>query len=245
MAQVDTTNTESEEKPIDDSDKDPDYSQSCTDEEDYNKESPSVLGNVHSDSAENTVRCPMKPRKRIRCEDKWKSTARMMDTVSGKAHQSKTGKQIGAKVMKQGCVQCKKYTRENIFENYWSGSKSWDIKRQFIVAHVKSKPPSRKRLVDRSRGTQRQQTLYYSFMIDSESVAVCKMLFLDTLGISETVVRTALKKREVGSFVSMDIRGRHVPANKISDHVRDRVHTFGHSLYTKATIVGIRHLSSF
>nr|CAI5833594.1 unnamed protein product [Callosobruchus analis] len=54
MPQVDTTNTESEQEPIDDSDKDPDYSPSCTDEEGYDKENPSVLGNAHSDSAENT-----------------------------------------------------------------------------------------------------------------------------------------------------------------------------------------------
>nr|CAI5816862.1 unnamed protein product [Callosobruchus analis] len=70
IPQVDTTNTESEEEPIDDSDKDSDYSPSCIDEEDYDKENSSVLGNVQADSAENTVRCPLKPRKRIRCEDK-------------------------------------------------------------------------------------------------------------------------------------------------------------------------------
>nr|CAH7758675.1 unnamed protein product [Callosobruchus chinensis] len=228
---VNPTNTESEEEPIDDSDKDPNYSPSCTDKEDFDKENPNGLDIVHSDSEENTVRRPLKPRKRTRCEDKWKSTIRMMHTISGKAHKSKTGKQIEAKVMKEGCAQCKKrcterinqHTRENIFENYWSGSKSWDIKRQFILAHVKSKPPSRKRPVDGSRGIQRKQTISYSLTINNESVAVCKVFFLNTLGISETVVRNALKKQEVGGFVSMDMRGRHVPANKIPEHVRDRV----------------------
>nr|CAH7742564.1 unnamed protein product [Callosobruchus chinensis] len=201
---VNPTNTESEEEPIDDSDKDPNYSPSCTDEEDFDKENPNGLDIVHSDSEENTVRCPLKPRKRTRCEDKWKSTIRMMHTISGKAHKSKTGKGIEAKVMKEGCAQCKKrctkrinqHTRENIFENYWSGSKSWDIKRQFILRTLR---------------------------INNESVAVCKVFFLNTLGISETVVRNALKKQEVGGFVSMDMRGRHVPANKIPEHVRDRV----------------------
>nr|CAI5816863.1 unnamed protein product [Callosobruchus analis] len=170
-----------------------------------------------------------------------------MDTVSGRAHQSKTGKQIRAKVMKQGCIQCKKcsekinqYSRENIFENYRSGSKSWDIKRQLIVVHVKSKPPSRKRSVDGSRGTQRQQTLSYSFTIDNESVAVSKMFLLNTLGISETVVRTALKKREIGGFVSMDMRGGMFQQTKFQVMCGTGfVHTFGHYLYMKTSIVGI------
>nr|CAH7764826.1 unnamed protein product [Callosobruchus chinensis] len=129
------TNTESEEEPIDDSDKDPNYSPSCTDEEDFDKENPNGLDIVHSDSEENSVRSPLKPRKRIRCEDKWKLTIRMMHTISGKAHKSKTGKQIEAKVTKKGCAQCKKrcterinqHTIENIFENYWSGSKIFGI----------------------------------------------------------------------------------------------------------------------
>nr|CAH7751195.1 unnamed protein product [Callosobruchus chinensis] len=174
----------------------------------------------------------------------------MMHTISGKAHKSKTGKQIEAKVMKEGCAQCKKkcterinqHTRENIFENYWSGSKSWDIKRQFILAHVKSKPPSRKRPVDGSRGIQRKQTISYSLTINNGSVAVCKVFFHNTLGISETVVRNALKKQEVGGFVSMDMRGRHVLQTKFQNmYGTGFVHTFGHFLHTKATIVGLQH----
>lgn len=43
------------------------------------------------------------------------------------------------------------------------------------------------------------------------------------MGISETVVHNALKKDVSGGFVAMDMRGRHVPRNKLPDNVLNRV----------------------
>nr|CAH7747675.1 unnamed protein product [Callosobruchus chinensis] len=48
---------------------------------------------------------------------------------------------------------------------------------------------------------------------------LCKVFFLGTLGILESVVRNALKKETTGGFVSPDQRGRHAPPNKLPEEV--------------------------
>lgn len=170
-------------------------------------------------------------RKRIKQTETWKVTKRIKATLSGKEHISKSGKTITAKFMKPACAPCrKKYTekineeaRLQIFESYWDSKKPWDMKRQFIRLHVTTKPTNRHRPKDNSRGNQRNQTISYNFDVKSENfvqkIDVCKLFFLNTLGISETVVRTALKKDVTGGFVSPDMRGRHVPPNKLSDEI--------------------------
>lgn len=110
-----------------------------------------------------------------------------------------------------------------IFKNYWDEAKSWDLKRQFIISHVVSKATNRHRPSDGSRGNQRKQTILYNFDIGGEKIDVCKVFFLNTLGISETVVRNALKKRLEGGFISADMRGRHTPTNKLREDVLNRV----------------------
>ncbi|CAH1109858.1 unnamed protein product [Psylliodes chrysocephalus] len=54
---------------------------------------------------------------------------------------------------------------------------------------------------------------------------MCKVFFLNTLGISETVVRNELKKSERGGFVSQDIRGRHEPKNKLPEVIKEGIRT--------------------
>lgn len=133
--------------------------------------------------------------------------------------------------MKPTCRPCKKKCsekineneRKEIFSSYWEATKTWDVKRQFIISHVKSKPINRERPKDHSRHGQRMQTILYYFDVNGSRIEVCKVFFLNTLGVSETVVRTALKKGTTGGFVTPDMRGRHIPPNKLQENVLERV----------------------
>lgn len=114
-------------------------------------------------------------------------------------------------------------TRNEIFKNYWDASKTWDVKRQFIISHVRSKPVNRIRPKGGTKNGQRKQTISYFFDVNGTSIEVCKVFFLNTLGVSETVVRTALKKGNTGGFAAFDMRGRHTPPNKLQDNVLNKV----------------------
>nr|CAH7736374.1 unnamed protein product [Callosobruchus chinensis] len=157
-----------------------------------------------------------------------------MAALRGAEHTTKSGKKISSKAVKSGCAPCRKNcseiitesTRQEIFNEYWNEKKHWDLKRQFIRSHVESKPIVRRRPRDNSKNSK-TQTIKYFFEIPfkhaTKKVDVCKTYFLNTLGISETVVRNALKKQTVGGFVSRDMRGRHVPPNKLPEEVTNGV----------------------
>lgn len=142
------------------------------------------------------------PKKQIRNKANWKTTKRKNDTLAGKQHISKSGKSISSKVVKPGCAPCRKkcvekiseVRREEIFKNYCNKNKTGDIKRQFVLSRIKTTPTKRKRPADHSRDDQRKQTIRYTFVVDGRTIEVCKVFFLNTLGISETVVRNAFKK---------------------------------------------------
>lgn len=214
-----------EYEPFDDSDADPDYVLS---EQESNAE-------VEQDKAENfkeiLKKAPTKEkRKQVRNIDKWKATKRTKETLSGEQHVSKTGNIIKEKFLKPACRPCKKKCseqinedeRKEIFRNYWDEPKTWDLKRQFIRSHVGSEPIRRERRKDFSR-SGKKQTIRYHFDANGKRVEVCKVFFLNTLGVSETVVRTALRKGTTGGFVHQDMRGRHTPPNKLQESVLDQV----------------------
>jgi hypothetical protein len=50
-----------------------------------------------------------------------------------------------------------------------------------------------------------------------EKVAVCKIMFLDAVGVTEKFVRVALKKKVDSGLVSTDDRGKHTPPNKLPE----------------------------
>lgn len=70
-----------------------------------------------------------------------------------------------------------------------------------------------------SRGDQRKQTIQHYLIVNEEEINVCRLLFLNTLGILETVVRTFIKRQIRSSFAQADMRGQHTPANVLSEKV--------------------------
>lgn len=220
----------------DDSDADPSYLPNdssdselelgpTTDEKRYNANA----NNNQLDTADEITKKSV--RKRLRNCNQWKSTKRSLKTLAGETHTSKTGNLVPKKNMKPTCGPCKKKCpekvddnlRRHIFSSYWDPTKNWDVKRQFIISHVRSKPVDRVRSKDGSRSGKRKRTILYDFDVNGTQVDVCKIFFLNTLGISETVVRTALEKKNLGGFAARDMRGYHPPSNKLQQTVLDRV----------------------
>lgn len=88
---------------------------------------------------------------------------------------------------------------------YYAEEMTWDLKRQFIISSVSEVQTARSRRRDPDQSPKRVYTLN-----------------LNTLAISETVVRNAIKKSKQG-FVQADRRGRHPPPNKTADIVKETV----------------------
>lgn len=236
----------------DDSHKDPNYCPSSgsgdDDQENVNVKNYNLLVPAHETEQEEIrdkeneevqdiqkeVEQKKKSRKRTKHIETWRSTKRHNATLRGEEHMTKKGKNIAAKAVKSGCAPCRRNCtekipdklRKQIFKEYWSEEKNWDVKRQFVCSHIESKPTERRRPKDNSKNSKKQ-TINYFFDIPFEGltkkVDVCKTYFVNTLGISETVVRNALKKQTAGGFVSRDMRGRHVPPNKLPEEVLNGV----------------------
>ena len=64
----------------------------------------------------------------------------------------------------------------------------------------------------------------YWFLNDSKEKRVCKKFFLNTLAISHGCIRTALEHiGDGGTFTGEDMKGKNVPANKISEEQAETV----------------------
>lgn len=102
------------------------------------------------------------------------------------------------------CATIQDSERSQIFDGYYALG---DINRQreFIIFHTEvtdTKQKTSKREVSR-----RQKTIRYFFTINNVRVPVCKTFFINTLDISDRVVRTALEKTNPIGLVELDKRG--------------------------------------
>lgn len=64
--------------------------------------------------------------------------------------------------------------------------------REYVVRCVQKE--EKKRKTTKVECSRRQHTLHYSFPLEGKSVPVCKTFFLNTLRISEKLLRTSLEK---------------------------------------------------
>lgn len=121
--------------------------------------------------------------------------------VKGQAYISPKNKTtIPAKVVKPRCRgKCKgkecatieDNQRDKIFNAFYS-SNNLHQQREFIVRHIAQEDIQRKKTG--SDISRRTKTLKYKLPTANGPVNVCKTMFLNTLGISEKMVRTALSK---------------------------------------------------
>lgn len=95
----------------------------------------------------------------------------------------------------------------NAFYDLGSIQKQWEYIAKCVV-HTETKyrhiveKPNRQRL-------KRNLNITYYFQLDDDRIRVCKTFLMNTLGISNTVIRTALKKcNENGELIVGDERGK-------------------------------------
>jgi len=154
-------------------------------------------------------------RRKVRCEAEWKKNVRKRLKNSGKSYVSSSGKIIAAKQMGDGCTDKCRYKckanfdeedRKVIFNNFWEIG---DInhQRQFIADHVGRTVTARpqKDISD----SRRQLSYRYQMSNNNTKYTVCKVFFLDTLGIKEDVVYGAFAKKCSSGVVETDRRGKH------------------------------------
>ena len=97
--------------------------------------------------------------------------------------------------------------------------------KDFLLSRVKVYDVQRRRIRrGEERKVQRNNTTSYWFLNDSKEKRVCKKFFLNTLAISHGCIRTALEHiGDGGTFTGEDMRGKNVPANKISEEQAETV----------------------
>lgn len=170
-------------------------------------------------------------RKRVRHEESWLSNVRKQKHSKGEAYTNKKGKEIPAKNLKQPCT-CKmkcfeklsEENRQQIFKSYWCEQSTSHVKRQFIISSVHRQPIERDRKKILNSGKGKEHTLSYYFNADGTNrMKVCKVMFLNTLCISNKVVINAFKNLQPGGIVKHDQRGKHAPSNKTSNAAIDTV----------------------
>lgn len=140
-------------------------------------------------------------RKRVVNASEWACNVRKRKYAGGKEYVSKKGKIVHARVLKPPCtcrMKCSdklfEHDRQEIFNSYWSENKTMDTKRQFIASCVEKNSIDRSRKRAPNSNRNRENTLSYFFTVNSERIKVCKVMFLNTLSISNMVVVNVLKK---------------------------------------------------
>lgn len=132
-----------------------------TDDKEYDSNTDNNITSTADETTKKAVRM------HLRNCNQWKSTKRSLKTLAGEAHTSKTGNLVSKKTMKPACRPCKKKChqkvdenlRKEIFNGYWDPTKNWDVKRQFIISHVASKPIDRVRSKDNSRSGKKNNSI--------------------------------------------------------------------------------------
>ncbi|CAG9765951.1 unnamed protein product [Ceutorhynchus assimilis] len=102
------------------------------------------------------------------------------------------------------CSTIEDSQRCQIFNSYYAVG---DINRQreFIIYHTDVRDTKQK--TSKSEVSRRQNTVRYFFTINNVRIPVCKTFFINTLDISDRVVRTALEKTSTLGLVDLDKRG--------------------------------------
>ena len=116
--------------------------------------------------------------------------------------------------------------RREIFDLFWKiadHTRQWEYIAKLVTLEDKK--------VSKKGESRRHFSRKYNFFIEGKNVQVCKKMFLNTHGISEQWVTTALSRIEETSMVKEDSRGKHGnrphKLNKnILNSVRDHIKMF-------------------
>ncbi|KAJ8911241.1 hypothetical protein NQ315_012228 [Exocentrus adspersus] len=158
----------------------------------------------------------------------WKKNIRKKKRAAGLEYLSSKNKIIPKKEIKEACREgCRKKItineRLSIHTQFYNKDLDINQKRQFIASCIEEVPVERVRVRTGSRVGKRKSSLNYFFTVNNKKVNICRTYFLNTLNLSQTSVRFALRKRHSGGLVTVDQRGKHEPSNKIGANERNMI----------------------
>ncbi|CAH1976268.1 unnamed protein product [Acanthoscelides obtectus] len=167
-----------------------------------------------------------KGRKRVKNTNEWIDVRAKKELNLGIEHKNRKGKIIPAKQIKNPCKEnCRNKCRQKIseeerkalFEEFWKigdHSRQWD----YIVRYVKTVEKKHVKRTDSK--SRRNHSRTYQLLVNNKEITVCKTMFLNTYGISEQWVTTALGKIGETGTLEEDRRGKHLTRpNKIDGGV--------------------------
>ncbi|KAL0881451.1 hypothetical protein ABMA27_001314 [Loxostege sticticalis] len=188
----------------------------------FSEDSSDTVSN-HSPSAPKSLNNRRKTRPRN--FQNWMDTKRKTLVNQGKAHLSRQGRVVEAREMGPPCncmSQCAKkileVERKEIFNKFWAlgqKEKQW----LFAVDHTQKHNKNRKKCGEVK--VNRQFTYKYflpkniSENLTITKIKVCKIMFLNTLGINGMVVVTAWQKYEKSGALLKDLRGHYEKKKKV------------------------------
>ncbi|XP_050299709.1 uncharacterized protein LOC126738418 [Anthonomus grandis grandis] len=119
---------------------------------------------------------------------------------------------------------CEKFTEEDrkcIFTNFWS-KLSWDQRKMYVISHVNRTVTQRKTTLNKSR---RGEPNNYSLTLKDCKYAVCRTLFLNTLGLGSFTVQSWTKKGDHAMSINQESanlnRARNSPHAEDINYLKD------------------------
>lgn len=171
---------------------------------------------------------------RVANAETWKKNTSKAALNYGQAYITSSGQEKNAKVLRPGCtVKCNRCSeritqeqRQAIFDNFYELA-NHQRQLDYIAGCFKAKSPKEKYAAPGNKGCSVIRE--YSFKIKgndskkTKEVKVCKKMFVDTLVISDSWIKTALSCEAAG-VTAQDMRGRHGNrGNKVSNQIKESV----------------------
>lgn len=159
--------------------------------------------------------------------------------LSGANYTSADGRLKAARSIKPvNCSKCRlkcetKITseqRQQLFDAFWSLA-NYERQKDYVCARIEE--TGTKTYLDgegRTKSKRKQVARKFFLEIESEKYSVCKKFFMNTLSIGRAYIDHAMKCKKDGHFTGNDLRGKHVPHNKLSksriDEVKKHIESF-------------------
>lgn len=128
----------------------------------------------------------------------------------------KSERKIGPPCSSEACKtkKCRQFTdaiRQEIFTNFWF-ELDWAGKKRLVRSLVDNIPPKRRRLKHKGEVSRKGDSKLYHLVVNAERLKVCRVLFLNTLGIKEAMVRCWLIAKDAPKKPKEPIKALNVEA---------------------------------
>lgn len=182
-----------------------------------------------------------KTRKRLRNPENWQRNKIKTLRNSGEAYTDWKGKKRPERQIKATCQNCRikctekinEQQRNIIFRSFWD-LKDVNRQRDYISKYVecnrKARTRKRKTMIDNEQQNEHddsnsRKTFTFTYFLQSETTKcqVCKVFFLNTLGISAQTVRTVFNKTNSAGNIAKDQRGKACKNSMLDESVKKSV----------------------